>query len=75
MSEKSFYIRVLDYFYGVRGVMKQEGRFGPVVAELRSKSQGEMWIGTEGHLLGGVCLYKPLVCPDTTFVNQLRKTT
>jgi len=45
---------MLDCFYGVRSVMKQEGRFGPVVAELRSRSQGEVWTGTEGHLLGGV---------------------
>lgn len=56
MSKESFYVRVLDYFYGVRGVIKQDGRFGPVVAELRSRSEGEVWTGTEGHLLGGVLI-------------------
>jgi hypothetical protein len=61
-------------FYGARSVIKQEGRFGPVVAELRSRPQGEVWTGTEGPLLGE-CLYKPLVCPYSTFVNQIRKTT
>jgi len=56
VSKESFYIRVMDYFYGVRSVIKQEGRFGPVVAELRSRSQGEVWSGTEGHLMGGVLI-------------------
>jgi hypothetical protein len=37
-------------------VIKQEGRFGPVVAELRSRSQGKVWTDTEGHLLGGVLI-------------------
>jgi hypothetical protein len=56
VSKESFYIRVLDCFYGVHSVIKQEGRFGPVVAELRSGSQGEVWTGVEGHLLGGVLI-------------------
>jgi hypothetical protein len=61
-------------FYGARSVKSRMEDLGRWWQNYAAGLKVKCGLALKVTCLGG-CLYKPLVCPDTTFVNQLRKTT